>query len=213
MSRILRMISDNSHAMSRSQWIIGTLLLGLMVSNRGSSATLRTILAGGETALPADTPSGRLDAGGLFPFVGALEISAASGSYKGSAVAISRDWMLTAGHNADLNDHGLPDTGWNATLHLPGIGAFGIAEAFTLLSFSGFANPSVHDDLALLRLSAPLPLGMGFPTFMLLMGALLLVWRRRVTRLPARPGLCETMPLALEKTVLTKTGNSMILLP
>jgi len=72
--------------------------------------------------------------------------------------------VLTAGHNADLNHDGLPDTSWSATLHLPGIGAFGIAEAFTLLSFSGFANPSVNDDLALLRLAAPLPLGMGYPT-------------------------------------------------
>lgn len=94
----------------------------------------------------------------------ALEISGGSGSFKGSAVVISRDWILTAGHNADLNDDGPPDAAWNATLHLPGIGASGIAQAITLLFFSGFANPSVNDDLALLRLAAPLPLGMGFPT-------------------------------------------------
>jgi hypothetical protein len=135
----------------------------LCLSTQPDAATLRTILAGGETDLPADTPSGRMDMEGLFPFVAALEISG-GGSYKGSAVAISREWVITAGHNADLNDDGLPDAGWNATLHLPGIGAFGIAEAFTLLSFSGFANPSVNDDLALLRLAAPLPLGLGYPT-------------------------------------------------
>jgi hypothetical protein len=128
------------------------------------AAVTATILAGGETDLPSDTPSGRLDVEGLFPFVGALEISGGGGSYKGSAVALSRDWVLTAGHNADLNDDGLPDAGWNATLHLPGIGAYGVPEAFTLLSFSGFANPSVNDDLALLRLAAPLPLGMGYPS-------------------------------------------------
>jgi hypothetical protein len=123
-----------------------------------------TILAGGESDSPADTPSSRLDTEGAFSFVGALEISNGTSSYKGSAVAISREWVFTAGHNADLNDDGLPDAGWSATLHLPGIGAFGIAEAFTLLSFSGFANPVVNDDLALLRLAAPLPLGMGYPT-------------------------------------------------
>jgi hypothetical protein len=148
--------------MNRSHFIIGSLML--MVVGHGDAATLRTILAGGETDLPSDTPSGRLDTEGEFAFVGALEISGGAGSFKGSAVAISRDWILTAGHNADLNDDGLPDAGWNATLHLPGIGAFGVAEAFTLLSFSGFANPSVNDDLALLRLAAPLPLGMGYPT-------------------------------------------------
>ena len=36
---------------------------------------LKTILAGGETALPSDTPSGRLDTAREFGFVGALAIS------------------------------------------------------------------------------------------------------------------------------------------
>lgn len=70
------------------------------------AAVTATILAGGETDLPADTPSGRLDTEGVFPFVGALEISGGAGSFKGSAVAISREWVLTAGHNADLDDKG-----------------------------------------------------------------------------------------------------------
>lgn len=91
----------------------------LMLVGRGDAATLRTILAGGETNLPADTPSGRLDTGGLFPFVGALAISGGAGSFKGSAVAILRDWILTAGHNADLNDDGLPDAGWAARFICP----------------------------------------------------------------------------------------------
>jgi len=123
-----------------------------------------TILAGGETDLPADTPSGRLDAAGTFSFVGALAISSGGGNYKGSAVALSREWVLTAGHNVDLNDDGLPDTSWSGTFHLPGYGSFGVAQAFTNPGFTGFANPSVNDDLALLHLASPLPPGMGFPT-------------------------------------------------
>ncbi len=51
--------------------------------------TTKTILAGGETALPADTPSGRLDSANAFPFVGALEIGNGTSTYKGSGVALS----------------------------------------------------------------------------------------------------------------------------
>jgi hypothetical protein len=136
----------------------------LMVADLADAATLRTILAGGETDLPADTPGGRLDGAGFFPFVGALEIAGGSGSFKGTAVAISPDWLLTAGHNADLNDDGLPDSFWNSTFHLPEYGSFAVLEAFTHGSFTGFSNPSVNDDLALLHLAVPLPFGMGYPT-------------------------------------------------
>ncbi len=129
----------------------------------GATATA-TILAGGETDLPADTPSGRLDAEGTFSFVGALAISSGAGNFKGSAVALSPEWVLTAGHNADLNDDGLPDAVWSGVFHLPGFGSFGVAQVFTNPGFTGFGSPSVNDDLALLRLATPLPTGMGFPT-------------------------------------------------
>jgi hypothetical protein len=59
----------------------------------------------------------------------------------GSAVALSRDWVLTAGHNADLNDDGLPDALWSGTFHLPGYGSFAVAHAYTHPGFTGFANP------------------------------------------------------------------------
>ncbi|MCX6872874.1 MAG: trypsin-like serine protease [Verrucomicrobia bacterium] len=136
----------------------------VLLTGQVSSAAIATILAGGETALPADTPSGRLDTAGEFSFVGALAISNGSVNYRGSAVALSSEWVLTAGHNADLNDDGLPDAGWSGTFHLPGYGSFGVARAYTPPSFTGFANPSVNDDLALLHLAVPLPVGMSFPT-------------------------------------------------
>lgn len=71
---------------------------------------------------------------------------------------------MTAGHNADLNDDGRPDAAWSGAFHLPGDGVFSVSEVFTHPGFSGFANPAVNDDLALMRLSTPLPVGMGFPT-------------------------------------------------
>jgi len=70
------------------------------------------ILAGDETALPADSPAARLDTLGsssLFNAVGSLSINAGGFSYIGSATAISPNWILTAGHNLDLNDNGAPD--------------------------------------------------------------------------------------------------------
>lgn len=150
--------------MKRSQFIMVFLIFMRLLATHADATVTATILAGGETDLPADTPSGRLDTEGVFGFVGALAISRGSGNYKGSAVALSREWVLTAGHNVDLNDDGLPDAGWNGTFELPGYGSFSVVRAFTHPGFSGFANPSVNDDLALLQLSAPLPVGMGFPT-------------------------------------------------
>ena len=85
-------------------------------------------------------------------------------NYKGSAVALSPEWVITAGHNVDLNDDGLPDVSWAGTFELPGYGSFNVTQAFTNPGFSGFANPSVNDDLALLHLGTPLPVGMGYPT-------------------------------------------------
>jgi hypothetical protein len=134
------------------------------LTDHAAAAVTAAILAGDETALPADTPSGRLDTAGEFAFVGSLAIAGGGGNYKGSAVALSPEWVLTAGHNVDLNDDGLPDAAWSGTFHLPGVGSFGVAQAFTPPGFTGFAKPAVNDDLALLHLSTPLPAGMGFPT-------------------------------------------------
>ena len=49
-------------------------------------------------------------------------------------------------------------------LSVSGLRWFSVTEAFTHCSFTGFGNPSVNDDLALLRLANPLPVGLGYPT-------------------------------------------------
>ena len=136
----------------------------LFLTCKAGAAALAAILAGGEFDLPADTPGGRLDTAGEFGFVGALAISSGGGNYRGSAVALSSEWVITAGHNVDLNDDGMPDAGWGGTFHLPGYGSFAVGQAYTHPSFTGFANPSVNDDLALLHLTVPLPIGMVYPT-------------------------------------------------
>lgn len=124
-----------------------------------------TILSGGEFHTPSDAPSARLHSEGEFSFVGALEVSDGVSSFKGSAVAISPNWVMTAGHNADLNDDGLTDISWSGNFHLPGYGTFAVSQAFTNPAYTGFGKPSINDDLALLHLAEPLPVGLDFPTF------------------------------------------------
>ena len=65
------------------------------------------------------------------------------------------------GPNADLNDDGLPGSAWSGAFHLPGYGASAVTQAFTHPGFTCFGNLSVNDDLALLHLATPLPVGMG----------------------------------------------------
>lgn len=137
--------------------------VGIYILPADGATLTANILAGGELDSPADTPSSRLDAAGDFPFVGALEASDGVSTYTGSAVALSRDWVITAGHNLDLNDDGLVDDSWSGILHLPGFGAFGIAESFVNPDYTGFANPAINDDLALFRLTTSLPAEMSFP--------------------------------------------------
>jgi hypothetical protein len=125
------------------------------------------IMAGGETALPADSPSKRLDPlGAASPFnaVGALAITSGGFSYKGSATAISPNWVLTAGHNLDLNDNGSPDAGLTVNFNLPGFGTYAASSFYTCPGFTGFGNPSIQRDLGLIHLSTPLPDGILFPS-------------------------------------------------
>lgn len=123
-----------------------------------------TILAGGEFDSPPDSPSGRLDTAAEFPFVGALQVSNGASTYGGSAVAISQNWVITSAHNVDLDDDGFPDATWSGSLHLPNHEVHAVAEAYTHPDYTGFANPSVNDDIALLRLVTPLPENWVYPS-------------------------------------------------
>lgn len=135
--------------------------------NVAATPQAQAVLAGDEAALPADSPAARLDmlgAASSFNFVGALQIQSGGFSFKGSATAISPNWVLTAGHNLDLNDNGVPDAGLAINMHLPGFGVFAANAFYTHPGFSGFGNPSVQRDLGLLYFENPLPTGLHFPT-------------------------------------------------
>ena len=133
----------------------------------GTVPDVQGILAGDESALPPDSPAARLDPlGRSSPFnaVGSLAIISGGFSYKGSATAISPNWILTAGHNLDLNDNGSPDVGLSINFNLPGFGVFSASAFFTCPGFTGFGNPSIQRDLGLLHLATPLPDGIFYPS-------------------------------------------------
>lgn len=124
------------------------------------------ILAGGEFDQPTDFPSNRLDpltADSPFNAVGALRIDTGSYIYSGTAVALSPHWVLTAAHNSDFNDDGQPDSGLSFTLHLPGYTRQSTTTATIHPDFTGFSNPSIHNDLSLLYFTDPLP-ELNFPS-------------------------------------------------
>ncbi|MEI8290482.1 MAG: trypsin-like serine protease [Verrucomicrobiota bacterium] len=132
-----------------------------------SASRVHAILAGDENALPADSPANRLDTlGAASPFnaIGSLSISADGFSYIGSATAISPDWVLTAGHNLDVNDAGSPTPGLNVSFNLPGFGSYSGSTFYTCPGFTGFGNPSIQRDLGLIHLANPLPNNLLFPT-------------------------------------------------
>lgn len=124
------------------------------------------ILAGGEFDFPVDSPSSRLDApdpSSLYNIVGALDISINGSRYIGTGAALSPNWVLTAGHNVDFDDNGVVDEGLSITYHLPGFGAYAATAQQTHPNFTGFGNPTVHNDLSLLYFADPLPLDLHFP--------------------------------------------------
>jgi hypothetical protein len=151
---------------SRSKTGAPWLLLAVLLNLAGVSS-VHAILAGDENALPADSPANRLDTlGAASPFnaIGSLDISASGFSYIGSATAISPDWILTAGHNLDLNDTGSPTPGLSVNFNLPGFGAYSGSTFYTCPGFTGFGNPSIQRDLGLVHLATPLPAGVLYPS-------------------------------------------------
>ena len=160
-------MNRNWHTQSRSQIGAPFVALFALLYLASGSQSAHAIMAGGETAFPADSPANRLDLlGSESPFnsVGALAISSGVFSYRGSGTAISPNWVVTAGHNLDLNDNGTPDAGLNVSFNLPGFGAFTASGFYTAPGFTGFGNPSIQRDLGLLYFATPLPSEIFFPS-------------------------------------------------
>ncbi len=127
------------------------------------------IVAGSPSASPADTPSARIDpntTSSPYAGVGSVQATFGADTFIGTGAAFSPYHILTAAHVLDLNNDGTIDvTPANVVFHLNFGGnlTHNIAAASLAVhpDWTGFSNPegNIHDDIAVITLSSPLPLG------------------------------------------------------
>ena len=125
---------------------------------------LPTMLAGDATGTPSDSPNDRVDPNtvdSLFAGVGSLNVG---GQFLCTGAAVGSTFVLTAAHCLDPNSDGTIDFaddrvtfrlnyGGNLTHNIKSVALYVHPE------YTGFANPSLNDDLALIELESPLPDG------------------------------------------------------
>ncbi len=124
------------------------------------------IVAGDPNGTPPDSPSNRVDpntADSLFAGVGSLRVQVGSSNYVCTATAISPIHVLTAAHCLDTNANGTIDTtpgGVTFNVNMSGSSSTYQISANQLYlhpDWTGFNNPSVNDDVAIVELSSVLP--------------------------------------------------------
>jgi len=129
------------------------------------------IQAGNPNGLPADSPALRVDPNtttSRFAGVGSVRTPVPSGpvagSYIGTGTPISPYHILTAAHVLDIDDNGVADSAPGNVSFFLNYGS-ALSHQITAASisihpdFTGFNNPAVNDDLAIITLSSPLPAG------------------------------------------------------
>lgn len=129
------------------------------------------IQAGNPNGLPADSPALRVDPNtttSRFAGVGSVRTLVPSGpeagNYIGTGTPISPYHILTAAHVVDIDGNGIADIApgnVNFNLNYGSALSHQITAASISIhpDFSGFNNPSINDDLAIITLSSPLPTG------------------------------------------------------
>lgn len=128
----------------------------------------KLMVAGDPNGTPTDSPALRVDpntTSSPYAGVGSVFMETTPGQgYIGSAAAISPTYILTAGHNVDLDDNGSVDVAPNKFRFILNFGGNMTQQIFAKTiylnpQYTGFANPVVNDDMAIVELMSPLPAG------------------------------------------------------
>lgn len=133
------------------------------------------LVAGDPDGSPTDSPSARVDANtATSPFagVGSVQVNVRRGTYIGTGTPIDARHIVTAGHVVDINNDGRSNSkdGITSAYLIFNVGGnqthkIAVSRIDVHPDFTGFARPSVNDDIAVLTLASPLPAGV--PTYSL----------------------------------------------
>ena len=128
----------------------------------------KMIVAGDPSGSPPDSPANRVipntDLSSPFAGVGSMQIQSGPSFFICTATPISPNHVISAAHCLDLDSNGsidIPPSNVDFVLNY-GSDISHIIQASALFvhpDWTGFANPTVNDDVAVIELSSPLPAG------------------------------------------------------
>ncbi len=136
----------------------------------GAQFTKLVVVGDPNHATDPVTPADRVDPNTTTSaFAGVVSINPVHdtlGSFLGSGTMLSNKHILTAAHLVDLDDDGTVDINLSNTSVVFNVGTSlvvtGIASATIHPDFTGFNNPSINDDIAIIELIDPAPAGVPF---------------------------------------------------
>ena len=149
----------------------GVLLLAGLLVCAGTAAAdrdivyFKLIVGGDPSGVPTDAPALHVDANvptSAYAGIGAV----AAGGYMGSGTLVSPRHLLTAAHIFDTNDNGTSNvTPAQVTFYVnngPTPVVMNAAQIDLHPDFTGFDNPAVNDDLAIVTLTEDVPAGVPY---------------------------------------------------